>query len=124
MEDGMNEFSEMFSSDLTVEILCFSSILLLLLYAISVVLLQRWKRTAARKLAIRRHVICGLGAALVAMTVGFSLHAANVTIASARAQPGAMNSISPQELHRSVGMKALPVQYFDDQTFVFPGGNE
>jgi hypothetical protein len=120
MEDGMNEFSEIFGSDLTVEILCVSSILLLLLYGVGVSLLQRWKTTAQWIPAIQRHGISALGAALVAMAVGFGLHAANVTIASARTQSGAVNSISPQDLHRSVDMKSLPVQHFEDQTFVFP----
>jgi hypothetical protein len=124
MEDEMNEFSEIFSSDLTVEILCVSSIVLLLLYGAGFDLLQRWKRTAERMPAIQRHVISGLGAALVAVAVGFGLHAANVTIASAGTQSGATNSISPQELHRSVETKALPVQHFEDQTFVFPSGRK
>ena len=119
----MNEFSEIFGSDLTVEILCVSSILLLLLYGAGFGLLQRWEGAAGRTPAIR-HVISGLGAAVVAVAVGFGLHAANVTIASARAQSAAMNSISPLELHRSVGTKALPVQHFDDQTFVFPSGRK
>jgi hypothetical protein len=81
--------------------------------------LQRWKTTAQWIPAIQRHVISGLGATLVAVVVGFGLHAANFTIASARAQSGTVNSISLQELHRSVDMKALPVQHFEDQTFVF-----
>ena len=53
----MNEFSEIFGSDLTVEILCVSSILLLLLYGVGVSLLQRWKTTAQWIPAIQRHVI-------------------------------------------------------------------
>jgi len=65
-------------------------------------------------------VISGLGAALAAVAVGFGLHAANVTIASARTQSGTVHSISLRELHRSVDMKALPVQHFEDQTFIFP----
>jgi hypothetical protein len=124
MEDGMNQFSEIFGSDLTVEILCVSSILLLLLYGAGVSLLQRWKTTAQWIPSIQRHLISGLGAALVAMAVGFGLHTANVTIASARTQSGAMNPISPQDLHRSVEMKSLPVQHFEDQTFVFPSGRK
>jgi hypothetical protein len=120
MEDGMNEFSEIFGTDLTVEILGVSSILLLLLYGAGVSLLQRWKTTAQWIPAVQRHVISGLGAALVAVAVGLGLHAANVTIASARTQSGTVNSISPQDLHRSVDMKSLPVQHFEDQTFVFP----
>jgi hypothetical protein len=124
MEDEMIEFSEIFGSDLTVEILCISTIVLLLLYGAGFTLLQKWKRTANWIPAVQRHVISGLGAALVAVAVGFGLHAANVTIASARTQSGAVNSISPQELHRSVDMKSLPVQHFEDQTFVFPGGKE
>ena len=120
----MNEFSEIFGTDLTVEILGVSAILLLLLYGTGVSLLQRWKTTAQWIPAIQRHVISGLGAALVAVPVGFALHAANVTIASARAQSGTVNSISLQELHRSVDMKSLQVEHFEDQTFVFPAGRK
>jgi len=120
----MNEFSEIFGTDLTVEILGVSSILLLLLYGAGVSLLQRWKTTAEWIPAMQRHLISGLGAALVAVAVGFGLHAANVTIASARTQSAAVNSISLQELHRFVDMKSLPVQHFEDQTFVFPSGRK
>jgi hypothetical protein len=117
----MNEFSEIFSTDLTTEIFCFSSIMFLLLYAAGFVFLQKWSRTAGRTTAIHRHAISGLGAALVAMAVGFALHAVNITVASARAQSGAAASISPLELHRGIGTKSIPVQKFEDQTFVFPG---
>jgi hypothetical protein len=120
-EDVMNEFSEIFGTDLTTEIFCFSSIMFLLLYAAGFVFLQKWSRTAGRTTAIHRHAISGLGAALVAMAVGFALHAVNITVASARAQSGAAASISPLELHRSIGTKSIPVQRFEDQTFVFPG---
>ena len=41
----MNGFSEIFGTDLTVEILGVSAILLLLLYGTGVSLLQRWKTT-------------------------------------------------------------------------------
>jgi uncharacterized membrane protein (DUF485 family) len=116
----MNELFVIFGSDLTTEILCFSSIVFLLLYVASFVLLQRWSRTWGRTPAIHRHVISGLGAALTAMGVGFGLHSTNVTIASARGHSGATTSISPQELHRSIGMKSLTVKRFEDQTFVFP----
>jgi hypothetical protein len=69
-------------------------------------------------------VISGLGAALAAVAVGFGLHAANVSIASARVQFGGVHSISLQDLHRSVDMKSLQVEHFEDQTFVFPGGRK
>ena len=118
-EDEMNALSVIFDSDLTTAILCFSSIAFLLLYVAGFTLLQRWSRTSGRISAIRRHVISSLGATVVAMGVGFGLHSANVTMASARGQPGATTSISPQELHHSIG-KLLPVQKFEDQTFLFP----
>jgi hypothetical protein len=115
----MNELSAIFDNDLTTAIFCFSSIAFLLLYVAGFILLQRWSRTSGRISAIHRHVISGLGATLMAMGVGFGLHAANVAMASARGQPGTTTSISPQELHHSIG-KSLPVQKFEDQTFVFP----
>jgi hypothetical protein len=67
---------------------------------------------------MRRHIVSGLGAALAAMGFGFWLHSANVMAASAKAQAGA--PISPQELHRSIDMKSLPDEKFEDRTFVFP----
>src|SRR6266436_9548097 len=115
----MNELSVIFDSDLITAIFCFSSIAFLLLYVAGFILLQRWSRTSGRISAIHRHVISGLGATLVAMGMGFGLHAANVAMASARAQLGATTSISLQELHRSI-RKSLPVQKFEDQTYVFP----
>jgi hypothetical protein len=118
-EDEMNELSVIFDSDLTTAVFCFSSIAFLLLYVAGFILLQRWSRTSGRISAIHRHVISGLGATLVAMGMGFGLHAANVAMASARGQLGATTSISLQELHRSIE-KSLPVQKFEDQTFVFP----
>ncbi len=118
----MNGLPEIFRGDFSVEIVCLSSILLLLLYGAGVTLLQRWKRTAGRTPAIRQHVICGLGAALVAAAFGFWLHATNVAIASAGTPSGTMNWISPHELHLAIDPKGLPAQHFEDQTFVFPGG--
>ncbi len=118
----MNGWPEIFRGDRTVEIVCLSSILLLLLYGSGVTVLQRWRRTAGRTPAIRQHVICGVGAALVAAAFGFGLHATNVAIASAATPLGTINSISPHELHRAVDPKGLPAQHFEDQTFVFPGG--
>jgi hypothetical protein len=115
----MNELSVIFDSDLTTAIFCFSSIAFLLLYVAGFILLQRWTRRSGRISAIHRHIISGLGATLVAMGMGFGLHAANVAMASARGQPEATTSISPRELHHSIG-KSLPVQKFEDQTFVFP----
>jgi hypothetical protein len=117
MEDEMNELSMIFDGDLTTENFYFSLIVFLLLYVAGFVLLQRWSRTFGTS-AIHRHVISGLGAALVTMGFGFALHSANVTMASVRGQSGATTSISPQELHRAIG-KSLPVQKFEDQTFVF-----
>ena len=114
----MNKFSEILSTDLTATIFFFSSMTFLLLYVAGFIVLRRWGRIAERTSAIHRHFISGFGAALVAAVVGFGLHAANVTMASARGQSGA--TISPQQLHRSIEMKTLPVQTIEDRTFVFP----
>ena len=112
----MIEFSEIFSGNLTTEIFCFSSVVFLLTYA-GFVLLERWKSP------IHRHVVSAIGAALAAIVVGLGLYTADVTMASARGQAAATNLISPQELHRSIDMKAIPVQEIEDQTFVFPKVN-
>ncbi len=115
----MDEFSVIFGSDLTAAIFCLSSTIFLLLYAAGFVLSRRWKRAAGRASLIRRYVISGLGAALAAMGVGFGLHSANVTMTSATQQTGTAISVSPRELSLSGGTKSLPVQKFEDQTFVF-----
>jgi hypothetical protein len=96
-----------FSSDPTARIFCFSSIVFLLLYGAGFAFLQRWSRTAGRTLAIHRHAISSLGAALLAMAVGFGLYTVNVTMASARGRSAMTSSISPQELNRSIEMKSL-----------------
>jgi len=114
----MNELPAIFDNDLTTAIFCFSSIAFLLLYVAGFILLQRWSRTSGRISAIHRHVISGLGAALAAMGAGFWLHSANIATASAKGQSGVATSISPQELHHSIG-KSLPVQQFEDQTVIF-----
>jgi hypothetical protein len=119
-EDDMNGLSDIFRSDAGTEIFCFSSIVFLLVYAAGFFSLQRWSRTVGRTPAVRRHFISGLGAAVAAMGIGFALHAANVTIASAKAQGGPAATISPRQLHRAIEMKALPVQEIEDRTFVFP----
>jgi hypothetical protein len=116
----MNEFSEIFSNDLTTEIFCFTTIAFALLYAAAFVLLQRWSRTFGPTTAM--HIASCLGAALAAAAIGLGLHAVNITIASARGHVEGATSISPQELHRSVDMKTLPSQTFDDLTFVFTSG--
>ena len=116
----MNRFSEIFSTDLTTTIFCLSSMTFLLLYVAGIVMLRKWSRIAARTSVFHRHFISGFGAALMATAFGFGLHAADVTMASARGQSEATYSISPQELHRSVDMKSLPVQTIEDQTLVFP----
>ena len=97
---------------------CVSSIVFLLLYVTGFVSLQRWSSTSKRTPAIHRHLMSGLGATLVAMGVGFALHSAGVTMASVKGQSVATASISPLELHRSIG-KSLPVQNVEDQAFVF-----
>ena len=108
----MIEFSEFFRGGFATEIICLSSVVFLLAYA-GFVLLERWKSP------LRRHVVSAIGATLAAMVVGLVIYAANATIASARGKAGTADTISPLELHRSIGSKSLPVQQFEDQTFVF-----
>ena len=78
----MIEFSEVFSGDLTTEILCFSSVVFLLTYA-GIVLLERWKSP------IHRHVVSAIVAALAAIVMGLGLYTANITLASARGHAAA-----------------------------------
>jgi len=111
----MNEL--MFGGDLA-ENVYVSLILFLLLYLAGVILLRRWSRIFGTP-AIPRHVISGLGAALVTMGVGLGLHSANVTMASVRGQSGVTTSIAPLELQRAIAVP-LPVQQLEDQTLVFP----
>jgi hypothetical protein len=114
----MNRFSGILGTDLTTTIFFFSSMAFLLLYVAGFIVLRKWGRIAERTSAVHRHFISGCGAALVAIALGFGLHTLNVSMASAGGRSGA--TISPQQLHRSMEMKALPVQEIDDQTFVFP----
>jgi uncharacterized membrane protein len=114
----MNRFSEILSTDLTTTNFCFSTMTFLLLYVVGFIALRKWGPIAERTSAIHRHFISGFGAALVAAALGFGLHAANVTMASAKGQSEA--TISPQQIHRSMEMKTMQVQEIDDQTFVFP----
>jgi hypothetical protein len=110
----MFEFFDPVNADLPVGIFCASSLTFLLLYAAAFVFMQKWG-LATR---LYRHVISGVGAGLVAVAVGIVLHAVNVTTASATGQ--AANSLSPLQLHGTVGTKHLRPTEIDDYTFVFP----
>ena len=112
----MDELSVIFASDLTTAVFCLSSTVFLLLYAVGLVVSLKWNRAARPASLIRRYVISGLGVALGALGVEFGLHAANVT--AAQLTKTAI-SISPRELTLSRGTKSLPVQNFEDYTFVF-----
>jgi len=97
----------------------FGAIVFLLIYLAGFVLFQRWSRLSRRMPVFHRHLIPGLGAALAAAAVGFWLHSADVTTASAEGQAPA--SVSTQELHQSIRMKPVPVHTFEDHSLVFPG---
>jgi hypothetical protein len=107
-----HEMTEFFRGGLTTQIISFSSTVFLLAYA-GFVLLERWKSP------FHRHVVSAIGAALAAIVVGLALYTANATSASARGQAGTADTISPLELHRSIGSTSLPVQQIEDHTFVF-----
>jgi hypothetical protein len=116
----VNLLSAMFGSDATAE-MCVGSLVFLLMYLAGFVLFRKWSRISRPTPVIHRHIISGLGAALAAMSVGVWLHAANVAPASAEGQTG--SAVTPQELHGSVKMKSMPVQTFEDQSFVYSGRN-
>jgi len=97
----------------------FGAIVFLLIYLAGFFLFQRWSRLSGQMPVFHRHFIPGLGAALAATAVGFWLHSADVTTASAEGQAPA--SVSTQELHQSIKMKPLPVQTLEDHSLVFPG---
>jgi hypothetical protein len=115
-EDEMIQFSTTFLGDLNMEIFCLAAVVFLLAYA-GFVLLERWNSP------MHRHVVSAIGAALAAIVMGLVVYTANATFAAARGQAGTTDSISPLELHRSLGSKSLPVQQIEDQTFVFPPNN-
>jgi len=114
----MNILYTALGSDSAAEI-GFGAIVFLLIYLAGFVLFQRWSRLSRRMPVFHRHLIPGLGAALAAAGVGFWLHSADVTAASAEGQ--APVSVSTQELHQSIKMKPVPVQTFEDHSLVFPG---
>lgn len=113
----MNIVSALFGS-YPASAICVGSLVFLLLYSAGFVAFQKWNPIAGRMPVFHRHLIPGLGAALAATGIGFWLHSADFTAASAEGQTPA--SISPQEMHRSVDTKSLPVQTFEDQMLVFP----
>ena len=109
--------SAMFGSDPAAEI-CVGSLVFLLIYLVGFVLFQNWSRISRPTPVIHRHIISGLSAALVALSVVFWLHATNTAAASANAQSGGV--IAPPELHGSVNMNALPVHTIEDQSLIYP----
>ncbi|HMA75425.1 MAG TPA: hypothetical protein VKP67_28655 [Xanthobacteraceae bacterium] len=113
----MTILSAMFGSDPAAEI-CVGSLVFLLIYLAGFALFQNWSRISRPTPVIHRHIISGLSAALVALSVVFWLHATNTAAASAKEQSGAV--IAPLELHRFIDMNALPVHTFEDQSLIYP----
>ena len=117
----MNNLSALFSNDPTTDVLCFCSMVFLLIYLAGFVLFQSWSRISVPTPVVHRHIISGLSAALAAMGVGIWLHSADVATASAKEQAG--SAIAPQDLRSPVETKLMPVLRFEDQSVIYPGRN-
>lgn len=103
----MDELSMIFSSPPATEVFYISSIVFVLAYLAAFLLLHGRSR-APRRRAFVRHGIPALGAALIAAGVGTGLQWASVK--GAPGHPALTASVSPEQIHRSVDAKALPLR--------------
>jgi hypothetical protein len=91
-----------------------AALVFLLGYLVGFVLFQKWPRIATPTPVVHRHIISGLSAALVAVIVGFGLHAADGATAAAKEQGQGGPVV--------VALQApLPVQVMEDYSVIYPG---
>ena len=109
----MDEFNEIFSTELSTRVYLIVSLLFVLLYVAGLLLLQGWPYSRNRRPIISQHVVPGLGAALVAGAIGFGLYSAIVN-KTAVASVQSVVTISPEELQQQIDMNILPVLRVDN----------
>ena len=109
----MDEFGEIFSSELATRVYLIVSLLFVVLYVAGLLLLRGLPSPRNRRPIISQHVVPGLGAAFVAGAIGFGLYSAIVSkTVVARVQSAV--TISPEELQRQIDMNTLPVLRVDN----------
>jgi anti-sigma factor RsiW len=98
-----------------------AALVFLLGYLVGFVLFQKWPRIATPTPVAHRHIISGLSAALVAVIVGFGLHAADGATAAAKEQGQGQGQGGPVV----VALQApLPVQVMEDYSVIYPGRDQ
>ena len=109
----MDEFADLFSSELATRVYLIVSLLFVLLYVAGFLLLRGLPSPRNRRPIISQHVVPGLGAALVAGAIGFGLLS---TIIGKTPLPRVQSAvtISPTELQRQIDMNTLPVLRVDN----------
>ena len=109
----MDEFTDIFSSEVATRIYVIVSLVFVLLYAGGFLLLRGWPHSRDWKPIISQHVVPGLGAALVAGAIAFGLHTAFINkTAVARVQSTV--TVSPEELQRQIDTNTLPILRVDN----------
>ena len=109
----MDEFADLFRSELATRVYLIVSLLFVLLYVAGFLLLRVLPSPRNRRPIISQHVVPGLGAAFVAGAIGFGLYSAIVSkTVVARVQSAV--TISPEELQRQIDMNTLPVLRVDN----------
>lgn len=109
----MDEFAEIFSSELATRVYLIVSLLFVLLYVVGLLLLRGLPSPRNRRPIISQHVVSGLGAALAAGAIGFGLYSATISkTVVARVQSAV--TISPEELQRQIELNTLPVLHVDN----------
>ena len=109
----MDEFNEIFSTELSTRVYLIVSLLFVLLYVAGFLLLQGWPYSRNWRPIISQHVVPGLGAALVAGAIGFGLYSAIVNKTAVASVQSAV-TISPEELQQQIDMNILPVLRVDN----------
>jgi|GEM_PF-5773542 hypothetical protein len=109
----MDEFTDIFSSEVATRVYVIVSLVFVLLYAGGFLLLRGWPHSRNWKPIISQHVVPGLGAALVAGAIAFGLHTAFINKTAVASVQSAV-TISPEELQRQIDMNILPVLRVDN----------
>ena len=109
----MDEFAEIFSSELATRVYLIVSLLFVVLYVAGLLLLRGLPSPRNRRPIISQHVVPGLGAALVAGAIAFGLHTAFINKTAVASVQSAV-TISPEELQRQIDMNILPVLRVDN----------
>jgi hypothetical protein len=109
----MDEFADLFSSELATRVYLIVSLLFVLLYVAGFLLLRGLAFPRNRRPIISQHVVPGFGAALVAGAIGFGLLSAIIGKTPLPRVQSAV-TISPEELQRQIDMNTLPILRVDN----------